>query len=88
MHAFPGGEWPAVADAHPDALLRMRLAIADALFVAEGLTLGLLLRWAERAPPFDDLPPPVLARPVQGRRGVPERSHLRAVVTSGGAPPG
>jgi hypothetical protein len=35
----------------------MRIAIADAAFVAEGVTLGLLLKWAERAPPFDDLPP-------------------------------
>ena len=38
-------------------MLRMRIAIADAAFVAEGITLGLLLKWAERAPPFDDLPP-------------------------------
>ena len=36
----------------------MRIAIADAAFVAEGVTLGLLLKWAERARPFDDLPPP------------------------------
>jgi hypothetical protein len=26
------------------------------------VTLGLLLKWAERAPPFDDLPPRVRAR--------------------------
>lgn len=44
----------------------MRIAVADAAFVAEGVTLGLLLKWAERAPPFDDLLPRVLARP--GRR--------------------
>ncbi len=48
---------PATAEADPDGLLRMRIAIADAAFVAEGVTLGLLLKWAERAPPFDDLPP-------------------------------
>ena len=62
MHAPPGGDRPAVADAAPDALLRMRLAVADAAFVAEGVTLGLLLTWAERAPPFDDMPPRVRGR--------------------------
>ena len=64
MHAPHGDDRPAVADADPDALLRMRIALADAVFVAEGVTLGLLLKWAERAPPFDDLPPPVRARRV------------------------
>jgi hypothetical protein len=48
---------PATAEADPDALLRMRIALADAAFVAEGVTLGLLLKWAERARTFDDLPP-------------------------------
>jgi hypothetical protein len=57
MHASHGEDRPATADADPDAMLRMRIAIADAAFVAEGITLGLLLKWAERAPPFDDLPP-------------------------------
>jgi hypothetical protein len=57
MHASYGEDPPATADADPDAMLRMRIAIADAAFVAEGITLGLLLKWAERAPPFDDLPP-------------------------------
>ena len=63
-----GDDRPATADPDPDALLRMR--IADAAFVAEGVTLGLLLKWAERAPPFDDLPPPVLRRraPDDGTR--------------------
>ncbi|GAA0576979.1 hypothetical protein GCM10009416_14470 [Craurococcus roseus] len=63
MRASRGEDRPAVAGTDPDALLRMRLAIADAAFVAEGVTLGLLLRWAGRAaPPFDGLPPPVLRR--------------------------
>ena len=62
MHASYREDRPATADADPDAMLRMRIAIADAAFVAEGVTLGLLLKWAERAPPFDDLPPPVLRR--------------------------
>ena len=53
---------PTAAEADLDALLRMRIAMADAAFVAEGVTLGLLLKWAERARPFDDLPPP---RPPQ-----------------------
>ena len=48
---------PTAAEADLDALLRMRIAMADAAFVAEGVTLGLLLKWAERARPFDDLPP-------------------------------
>jgi hypothetical protein len=47
----------AAAEADPDALLRMRIALANAAFVAEGVTLGLLLKWAERAPPIYDLPP-------------------------------
>lgn len=62
MHASDGDHRPATAEADPEALLRMRVAIADAAFVAEGVTLGLLLEWAERAAPFDDLPPPVRTR--------------------------
>jgi hypothetical protein len=53
---------PTTTEPDPDAALRMRVAVADAAFVAEGVTLGLLLKWDERAPPFDGLPPPVLAR--------------------------
>jgi hypothetical protein len=53
----PQADRRAAAEADPDALLRIRIALADAAFVAEGVTLGLLLKWAERAPPFDDLPP-------------------------------
>lgn len=87
MNASHVDNRPGIAGADPDAPLRMRLAIADATFVAEGLTLGLLLTWAERAPPFDDLPPPMLVRPVRERRGVLARGHLRAVVTCGDAPP-
>jgi hypothetical protein len=68
MDPFRVGDRPATGEPDPDALLRMR--IADAAFVAEGVTLGLLLKWAERAPPFDDLPPPVLRQraPDDGTR--------------------
>jgi hypothetical protein len=64
MHASPGEDRSATAEPDPGALFRMRIAMADAAFVAEGVTLGLLLKWAERAPPFDDLPRPVRARRV------------------------
>ena len=87
MHASHGDNRPVIAEPDPDAMLRMRLAIADAVFVAEGLTLGLLLTWAERAPPFHDLPPPARTRPIRGPHKVPGRGHLRAVVTGGDAPP-
>lgn len=87
MQAFPGDDRPVIAEPDPEALLRMRLAIADAISVAEGLTLGLLLRWAERAPPFDELSPPARTRPIRGPHKVPGRGRLRAVVTSGDAPP-
>jgi hypothetical protein len=40
---------PAATEADPNALLRIRIALADAAFVAEGVTLGLLVKWAERA---------------------------------------
>lgn len=62
MQDSSGDHRPAATEPDPDALLRMRIALADAAFVAEGVTLGLLLKWAERAPPFDDLPPRVLRR--------------------------
>jgi hypothetical protein len=57
MHASYREDRPATAEADADALLRMRIATADTAFVAEGVTLGLLLKWAERAPPIYDLPP-------------------------------
>lgn len=50
MDPTHGDDRPATAEAAPDVLLRMRLAIADAAFVADGLALGLPLKWAERAP--------------------------------------
>ena len=70
MHAPHGDDRPAVGDADPDALLRMRLGIEDATFVAEGIALGLPLKWNERALPFDDLPPrvPVRRAPDDGVR--------------------
>jgi hypothetical protein len=44
------------------ASLRMRDAIADAAFVADGVALGLLLKWAERPPQSDPRPPRVRTR--------------------------
>ncbi len=61
MDARHGDDRPAVAEPDPDALLRMRTAIADATFVAEGIALGLPLKWIERAPLSEDRPPLVLA---------------------------
>ena len=52
---------PAIAEADPDALLRMCMAFADAAFVAEGIALGLPLKWIERAPLSEDRPPLALA---------------------------
>ncbi len=62
MHATHGANRPTIAEADPDALLRMRAANADAAFVAEGIAIGLPLKWIERAPLSDDRPPLVLAR--------------------------
>ena len=75
MHAPHGDERPAVADAALDPLLRMRLAIEDAAFVAEGIALGLPLKWSERAPLSEDRPPLVLAwrTPDGGERVSGER---------------
>ncbi len=61
MHPLHGDDQPAVADAAPDALLRMRLAVEDATFVAEGIAMGLPLKWIERTPLSGDRPPLVLA---------------------------
>ena len=62
MDASFGEDRRSAAEPGSIALFRMRTAIADAIFVAEGVALGLLLKWAERAPPFDDLPPRVRGR--------------------------
>ena len=70
MHAPHGDDLSAVGDADPDALLRMRLAVEDATFVAEGIAMGLPLKWIERAPLSEDRPPLALVRraPAGGRR--------------------
>ncbi len=60
MHAPQGDDRPAAADAAPGALLRMRLALEDAAFVAAGIALGLPLKWIERAPLSDYRPPLML----------------------------
>jgi hypothetical protein len=62
MHSSDGDHRPTATEPDPDALLRMRVAVADAVFVAEGMTIGLLLKRVERAPSFDDLPPRVGTR--------------------------
>ncbi len=54
--------WAAPRSKQPKALNRGCMRVADAASVAEGVALGLLLNWAERAPPSDDLPPRVGAR--------------------------
>ena len=61
MHPLHGDDRPAVANAAPDALLRVRLAVEDATFVAEGIAMGLPLKWIERALLSEDLPPLALA---------------------------
>ena len=70
MRASRGDDRPAIAEADPDALLRMRTVTADAAFVAEGIATGLPLKWIERAPLSEDLPPLALAwrGPDGGRR--------------------
>ena len=75
MHAPHGdGRHPTAAADH-DALLRMRIAIADATFVAEGIAMGLPLKWNERAPLSRDRPPPMLAwrAPNGGTRAPADR---------------
>jgi hypothetical protein len=44
-----------------DVSLRMRATTADAAFVAEGIAMGLPLKWIERAPLSGHLPPLALA---------------------------
>ena len=61
MAQFHGEDRRSAAEPDTDALLRMRLVIADAAFVAEGVALGLRLKWAERAPLPEDRPSLVLA---------------------------
>jgi hypothetical protein len=62
MRAYHGNVRHAIAEADPDALLRMRTAAADAAFVAEGIAMGLPLKWIERTPLTEDRPPLVPAR--------------------------
>ncbi len=61
MEASRGeGRHPAT-EPEADVWLRMRPAAADAAFVAEGLAMGLPLKWIERAPLSEDRPALVLA---------------------------
>ena len=61
MHATHGDDRSSVAEPDTEASLRTRTAMADAAFVAEGIALGLSLKWMERAPLTEDRPPLVLA---------------------------
>ena len=61
MHATHDDSRPAVAEPDTEASLRTRTAMADAAFVAEGIALGLPLKWIERVPLFEDRPPLMLA---------------------------
>jgi hypothetical protein len=61
MHATHGDNCSSVAEPDTEASLRTRTAAADAAFVAEGIAMGLPLKWIERVPLSDDRPPLVLA---------------------------
>ena len=61
MRASRGDGLPAIPEADPDAPPRIRTATADAAFVAEGIAMGLPLKWIERAPLSEDRPPLALA---------------------------
>ena len=61
MHATHGDDRSSVAEPDTEASLRTRTAMADAAFVAEGIALGLPLKWIERAPLSEDRAPLALA---------------------------
>ena len=61
MHETHGDSRSATAEPDTEASLRARTAMADAAFVAEGIAMGLALKWIERAPLSEDRPPLVLA---------------------------
>ena len=61
MSASRGEDPRPATEPDGDPLLRMRLAAADATFVAEGIAMGLPLRWIERVPLSEDRLPVVLA---------------------------
>ncbi len=61
MNAHHDGSRTAVAEPDTGASLRARTAMADAAFVAEGIAMGLPLKWIERAPLSEDRPPLALA---------------------------
>ena len=72
MHATHGENRPTIAEPDTEASLRTRTAMADAAFVAEGIAMGLPLRWIERAPLSEDRPPLALAwRAPDGGTRVP-----------------
>ena len=62
MDASLGEDRRSATEPDADVWLRMRPATADAAFVAEGIALGLPLKWIERAPLSEDRPPLVPAR--------------------------
>ncbi len=62
MDASHGEDRRPAAEPDPYAPLRMLTEMADATFDAEGIAMGLPLKWIERAPLSEDLPPRLLAR--------------------------
>ena len=70
MHATHGDDRSSVAEPDTEASLRTRTAVADAAFVAEGIAMGLPLKWIERVPLSEDRPPLALAwgAPDRGTR--------------------
>ena len=70
MDASHGEDRRSATEPDADVSLRMCAAMADAAFVAEGIAMGLPLKWIERAPLAEDRPPPVLASraPDRGAR--------------------
>ncbi len=61
MDASRGEDRHPATEPEAGGSLHVRTATADAAFVAEGIALGLPLKWIERAPLSEDRPPLVLA---------------------------
>ena len=72
---------PKAADPAPDMSLRLRTAIADAAFVADGIALGLPRKWAEPFWPSNDRLPWLRAprAPEDDRRAAPMPKDGRGV---------
>ena len=80
MHAIHGDDRSSVAEPDTEASLRTRTAMADAAFVAEGIAMGLPLKWIERAPLSEDRPPLSLAWRAPGDRSRLSSDHRQRAV--------